>query len=77
MLHTTGDWYVCGSCIDCQGGKCVCKQSDFCGMGLGYLPWNGCRCFPSKRRCGQDYIGRPKKKRNPKWTTMEEFEFGV
>ena len=51
-----------------------------CGLGraqVGYLPWDGCRCFPSKRRCGKDYIGRPKKKRNPKWTTMEEFEFGV
>lgn len=38
MIHTTGDYYVCKSCVDCNG-FCHCKASEYYGIDIGALPW--------------------------------------
>ena len=40
-------------------------------MELGYLPWDGCKLYLSRRKWGG------KTKRKKKYPSMEEFEFGV
>lgn len=77
-IYKSRNYFVCQHCISASDGTCRCEQSNFYGMPLEQLPWEGCRCFLSERKWGwQDYRGKPKKKRKPKWPTMEEFEFGV
>lgn len=71
MIHTTGNYYVCLSCIDCKG-TCQCKQSEFYGVDFDNLPKNGCRHFLSRRK----WAVPMKKKRRKKWPTMAEFEYG-
>jgi hypothetical protein len=72
MLHTTGDYYVCLSCIDCNG-TCHCKASEYYGIEEGYLPWGGCNHFLSRRKWS---VKDKKKKHKNKWPSLEEFEFG-
>ena len=73
MIHTTGDYYVCQSCVDCQRDICQCKASDYYGMELGDLPWNGCKHFLSRRKWS---VKNEKKKRKKKYPTLAEFEYG-
>lgn len=74
MIHTTGDYYVCQSCVDCRG-KCLCKQSEYYGVDSGVLPWGGCNHFLSKRKWSVDNE-KKRKKRKKKWPSLAEFEFG-
>lgn len=73
MIHTTGDYYVCQSCVDCDG-TCNNKSSLYYGMKLGDLPWDRCKLFLSHRK--YSIVGRPKRKRKPKYPSISEFEFG-
>lgn len=71
-----GNFPKCESCVDSYCGKCNCQQSEFYGMGTEGIPWDGCRHFLSQRKWGG--YDKPKKKRKkPKWPSLEEFEFGV
>lgn len=72
MIHTTGDYYVCQSCVGCNG-FCQCKASEYYGIDIGALPWGGCKHFLSKRKWS---VPVKKKKRKKKWPTMAEFVFG-
>lgn len=72
MLHTTGDYYVCQSCVDCNG-TCRCEASEYYGIEEGALPWGGCNHFLSRRKWS---VKDKKKKRKNKWPSLEEFEFG-
>ncbi|MCI7652766.1 MAG: hypothetical protein MSS51_00630 [Bacteroidales bacterium] len=66
MIHTTGNYYVCQSCVDCYG-TCNNKSSLYYGMELGYLPWDGCKLYLSRRKHSiVDGHGRTKRKRKPK-----------
>nr|DAM56877.1 MAG TPA: hypothetical protein [Caudoviricetes sp.] len=40
MLHTTGDYFVCSSCVSCSG-TCQCEKSVYHGVDLDNLPWGG------------------------------------
>lgn len=71
MMKSTGDYWVCLSCVDCNG-KCLCKQSDYYGVAEEVLPWGGCNHFLSKRKWS---VPR-KKKRKSKYPSLTEFEFG-
>lgn len=71
MLRTTGDYFVCPSCVSCMG-TCQCEKSVYHGVDLDNLPWGGCEQFLSRRKWSVPV----KKKRKKKWPTMEEFEFG-
>lgn len=44
MMKSTGDYWVCLSCVDCNG-KCLCKQSDYYGVAEEVLPWGGVQPF--------------------------------
>lgn len=76
MIHSTGNYYVCLSRVDCQG-TCKNKASEYYGMEEGALPWGGCRLFLSRRKWSMvDKQKKKRKKHKKKWPTMEEFEFG-
>ena len=64
----------CLFCVD--GYRCEChrQKSMYYWMDLDNIPWNGCTCFLSQRKWGYD---KYKKKRKPKYPSLEEFEFGV
>ena len=64
----------CNVCVDGYRSECHCQKSVFFGMDLDNIPWEGCTCFLSQRKWGYD---KYKKKRKPKYPSLEEFEFGV
>lgn len=75
MIHTTGNYYVCQSCVDCYG-TCNNKSSLYYGMELGHLPWDGCKLYLSRRKHSiVDGHGRTKRKRRPKYPSISDFEF--
>lgn len=74
MIHTTGDYFVCLSCVDRQG-TCQNKASEYYGIEEGALPWGGCTHFLSKRKWSVDNE-KKRKKRKKKWPSLAEFEFG-
>ena len=67
----------CHSCVDGYRCECHCQKSVFFGMDLDNIPWDGCTCFLSRRKWDGYEFGRKKKKRKPKYPSLEEFEFGV
>lgn len=74
MIKTSGDYWMCQSCVDCMG-KCLCKQSEYYGVADEELPWGGCKHFLSKRKWSVDGE-KKRKKRKKKWPSLAEFEFG-
>ena len=62
----------CIGCVDYYNDEYHCPKSIYCGTSLSQIPWNGCPCYLSQRKWD-----KPKKKRKPKYPSMEEFEFGV
>lgn len=76
MIHSTGNYYVCLSCVDCQG-TCQNKASEYYGVEEGALPWGGCKQFLSRRKWSVvDKQKKKRKKRKKKWPTLAEFEYG-
>lgn len=74
MLHTTGDYFVCPTCVSCSG-TCQCEKSVYHGLDLDNLPFGGCNQYLSRRKWSVSGE-KKRKKRKKKWPTMEEFEFG-
>lgn len=44
MIKTSGDYWMCQSCVDYMG-KCLCKQSEYYGVADEELPWGGVSTF--------------------------------
>lgn len=73
----TGFEPKCIGCVDYYHDECHCSKSIYSGLSLSAIPWEGCQCYLSKRKCGVADRSGKTKKRKPKYPSLEVFEFGV